>query len=317
MRFSRPWKRRRAEGERSQTAAEIARAARVLWVRSRRAVASPFAGGYRSAFRGGGVEFEESRPYVPGDDVATLDWNATARTGEPYVKRFREERDQTVLLLLDVSASMRFGSVGRTKAGVAAHAAALIAAAAGHAGDRIGLLTFDTRVRREIRPGRGDVHTTRIVHAAVEAASESGGGTDLAELVARVRILAPRRSVLILLSDLRDVAARPLAPALRELARRHELVAALVHDPREEEIPAAGPLRLVDPEHPGRSALLDAGSARVRERYRDACRARDRGLERSLRGAGIDVLWLRTDRDPLRALLRFFPTHAGRVGVAS
>ena len=110
--------------------AELERAARLLEVRSRREASSAFSGGYRSAFRGGGIEFEESRPYLPGDDVRALDWNATARSGVPYVKRFREERDQTVLLAVDVSASMSFGSAGRAKAALAAHAAALIAAAA-------------------------------------------------------------------------------------------------------------------------------------------------------------------------------------------
>ena len=145
---------------------DLARAARILAVRSRREVTGLFAGSYASAFRGGGIEFEESRPYVAGDDVRYLDWNAFARTGELFVKRFREERDEMVLLAIDVSASMRFGTTGRNKAATAAHAAALIAAAAGRTGDRLGFLTFDDAVRTEIRPSRGPAHTWRVIEAA-------------------------------------------------------------------------------------------------------------------------------------------------------
>ncbi len=159
--------------------AEIARAARILAVRSRREAAGVLVGAWRSAFRGGGVEFEESRPYVPGDDVRAIDWNATARTGTPWVKRFREERSCTLLLALDASASMAFGTTGRSKAQTAAHAAALLAASAAQAGDPVGFIAFGDDLRREVPPGRGDAHTWRVIRAAAASADAPQGPTDL------------------------------------------------------------------------------------------------------------------------------------------
>jgi uncharacterized protein (DUF58 family) len=301
------------------TRAELERAARLLEVRSRREVSSAFAGGYRSAFRGGGVEFEESHPYAPGDDVRAIDWNATARSGVPYVKRFREERDQTVVLAVDVSASMSFGSPGRTKAALAAHAAALIAAAAGRAGDRVGLLSFDTEIRSQLPAARGEAHAWRILRALVGAAGQGAGGTDLETALSRLRAGIRRRAVVVIFSDFRDdgfFAAGPDRSSPRTelvaLARDHDVVAATICDPREEEIPAAGIVRLCDPEAPGRRLVFDTRSARARARYAAACAVWRRALERRLRADGADTLALRTDRDPLRALTRFFQAHAGR-----
>jgi uncharacterized protein (DUF58 family) len=299
---------------------QLERAARLLAVRSRRAAASPFAGAYTSAFRGGGLEFEESRPYAPGDDVRHIDWNATARTGAPFLKRFRDERDQTLLLLLDVSASMGFGSAGRTKAALAAHAAALLATAAGLAGDRVGLVAFADRVALELPARRGDAHVWSVVRGAVAAAAASRGATDLAAALGRVPALVRHRAIVVVLSDFRDgaLAAGGSVPGdararLASLARRHDVVAAAVLDPREEELPASGPLRLVDAERPGRPLVIDAGRPAVRARYRAACLARQRALERRLRAEGADLVRLRSDRDPLPALVRFFQAHAGRV----
>ena len=299
------------------TPEELERAVRLLAVQSRREVSSAFAGGYRSAFRGGGVEFEESRPYTPGDDVRSLDWNAMARTGEPWVKRFREERDQTVLLALDVSASMRFGTSGSAKATVAAHAGALVAAAAARAGDRVGLLCFDGAVRAELRPGRGEAHLWRVLRALVGAAGAPEGGTSLSLALTRARTLLRRRSVVILLSDFRDDAfftpgeGRAPDPGLVALAKHHDVVAAVLQDPREDELPAVGTVRFGDPEGEGPVLVLRSGSRRVRARYAAACALRRRALERRLRRDGADVLWLPTHRDPLGALSRFFRRHPG------
>jgi len=299
---------------------ELARAARILAVRSRREATGLFAGNYRSAFRGGGLEFEESRPYAPGDDVRAIDWNATARAGEPFVKRFREERDQTLLLALDVSESMSFGSQGRDKAATAAQAVALLAAAAGRAGDRTALVAFDDAVRARVPVSRGAGQVWRVIRAAAFAAAAGGGGTDLAVAARTLRAATRHRGVAILLSDFRDPSllsggrARIAAAAL---ARRHDLVAAALVDPREQAVPPAGPVRIDDPEHPGRPLRLDTGSRAARERYRAACAVWRRSVEHELRGLGADVLWLRTDRDPLFALGRFFHERAGRVRVAA
>jgi len=307
------------------SSADLARAARILAVRSRREATGLVAGSYASAFRGGGVEFDESRPYVPGDDVHHLDWNAFARTGELFVKRFREERDETILIALDVSASMRFGTTGRSKAATAAHAAALVAAAAGRAGDRVGLLAFDDRVRRELRPSRGPGHTWSVIEAAVLSGRDAVGGTRLEAGIEGLLGLARSHAVALLLSDFRVAAGEAgprrgdepaLLPAsLPDLAKRHDLVSVVLHDPREEALPRAGLVRVRDPEA-SRSLLLNSGSARVRERYRRAWALRAASLERGLRTAGSDVLWLRTDRDPLRTLMAFFQRRAARKRAA-
>jgi uncharacterized protein (DUF58 family) len=260
-------------------------------------------GEWRSAFRGGGVEFEESRPYAPGDDVRAIDWNATARTGTPWVKRFREERSCTLLIALDASASMAFGTTGRSKAQIAAHAAALLAASAAQAGDPVGLLVFGDGVKHEIPPGRGDAHTWRVVRTAAECAEAPSGSTDLGVVSTWARAQARRRSLVVVLSDYRDAALerRPLAV----LGRRHDLVAAIVGDPRERELVAAGGLRVAASEHPARRLLLGTGRRR-RDVYRAAAAQHRVALARRLREEGADLVWLDDGGDPLRPLVRFF-----------
>lgn len=297
--------------------AEIARAARILAVRSRREAAGVLLGQWRSAFRGGGVEFEESRPYSPGDDVRAIDWNATARTGVPWVKRFREERSCPVLIALDTSASMAFGTTGRTKAHAGAYAAALLATAAAGAGDPVGFVAFADAVHSEVAPGRGDAHTWRVIRAAAASVEAPHGPTDLRVVSEWTRAHARRRSLVIVLSDFRstDVDAaghRPLAG----IARRHDLVAAGLEDPRELDLVAAGGIRIADAEGAGFSLLLSTGRKR-REAYAKAARARRAALVRRLRDDGADFVWLGTGGDPLRALVRFFRMRAApRRGVA-
>jgi uncharacterized protein (DUF58 family) len=298
-------------------AAELARAARSLQVRSRREVAGALAGGYRSAFRGGGLEFEESRPYAPGDDIRAIDWNAFARTGAAYVKRYREERDQLLLLVLDVSASMGFGTAGPSKAALAARSAALLAAAAGAAGDRVALWTFDQGLVSDAEPGRGEAHGLRVLRALVTAGRAGTGSTALGPVFAALRERVQRRAIVFLLSDLRDdalfasdVAGRRTRAALAAVARRHDVVAGWIRDPREAALPAAGTLRLADPEAPGQSWLLHSSSRRTRERYALAAEAQGRRLERLLQRDGVDLLPLSTDTDPLRTLGRFFVRRA-------
>lgn len=324
MRSWLPWKRPEREasspGPGSPSAHDLARAARVLAVRSRREAAGVFAGSYRSAFRGGGIEFEESRPYVPGDDVRNLDWNAMARSGEPFVKHFREERDETVLLALDVSASMRFGTKGRSKAATAAHAVGLVAAAAGGAGDRVGMLCFDDVVRAELLPGRGPGKVRKVIETALAAAGESAGGTSLPAAIEGLLGQSRQRAVALLFSDFRNPNALSIAGRdasgdsnrirLQRLAGLHELVCVVLHDPREESLPRAGLVRVEDPEVRGRTLLLDSNSARTRARFRRAWAVRAATLERTLRASGAEVVWMRTDRDPLRTLMHFFQGRA-------
>ncbi len=300
---------------------ELSRAARILSLRSRREATGLFAGNDTSAFRGGGLEFEEARPYVPGDDVRTIDWNATARSAEPFVKRFREERNLTLLFALDVSASMGFGSQGCAKSDTAAHALALMAAAAGRAGDRTGLVAFDRHVRARVPIVRGGGHSLQVIRTAVQAAGSSCGGTCLRVGLRAVAASTRRRAVVVVISDFRDPELFPetgasqasqLGAAFGDLVSRHDVVAAVIGDPLEEEIPAAGSIRLVDPESPGRTWLLRSGSQRARERYRAACSQRRQHINHSLRRVGVDPVWLRTDRNPLFRLGSFFHERAAR-----
>jgi uncharacterized protein (DUF58 family) len=298
-------------------AADLARGARSLQVRSRREVAGTLAGGYRSAFRGGGLEFEESRAYAPGDDIRAIDWNAFARTGALYVKHYREERDQTLLLVVDVSASMGFGTAGPSKAALAARSAALLAAAAGAAGDWVGLWTFDQGLVSELPPGRGEAHGLRVLRALVAAGRAGAGTTALGPVLTALRERVHRRAIVFLLSDLRDEAllasdatGRHTRAALAAVARRHDVVAGWIRDPREAALPAAGTLRLADPEAPGQSWLLRSSSRRTRERYALAAQALERTLVRRLQSDGVDLLTLATDADPLRTLGRFFVRRA-------
>ena len=304
----RPARPDRHTGIRGPARTEIERAARILSVRSRRDAAGLLVGEWRSAFRGGGIEFEESRPYVPGDDVRAIDWNATARTGTPWLKRFREERSCTLLLAIDVSASMGFGTTGRTKAQTAAHAAALLAAAAAEAGDPVGLLAFSDRMQTEIPAGRGGAHTWRVIRAATECANAASGTTDLGVVSNWVRAHARRRSLVVVLSDFRDSAAATGGRPLALLGRRHDLVAAVIEDPRERALIAAGGLRIADSERPSLRFVFGTGRRR-RDAYREAAAAHRTGLARRLREESAELVWLDAGADPLRPLLRFFRTR--------
>jgi uncharacterized protein (DUF58 family) len=301
------------------TSRELDRAARRLAVRSRREATGLFAGNYASAFRGGGLEFEESRPYVPGDDVRSIDQVATARTGQPFVKRFREERNHTLIFALDTSASMRFGARGHSKAAAATHALALIAVAAGRAGDRSALLAFDDALRSQVPLGRGLAHTWSLIRAAANAAAEPAGDTRVAAGIRGLLAHTRHPATLVLLSDFRDerlfdVEGRPgeLRGVLAPLSKRCDVIAAAIVDPLEEALPKVGPLRITDPERPERTRVLDTGSRTVRERYREAALERRRRVSRALRHSGAEPLWLRSDASPLQALGRFFAERAAR-----
>ena len=306
---------------------DLARAARLLVVRSRREATGLFSGNYVSAFRGGGLEFDESRPYVPGDDVRSIDWNATARHNETFVKQFREERDQTLHFVLDVSASMRFSSSGRSKAATAAHALALLASAASRAGDRIGLVAFDSRVRARVPTARGVAHGFRVIRTALECAARAEGPTRISSGLRALRShsLSRRRGVVLAFSDFRDgdlfgptlradsaESSGSLGEELADVSRRHDLVAAILVDPREFSLPRVGLVRITDPERPGRTLVLNTSGRAARTRYLAACAERRRRLGASLRRVGADLVWLRTDQNPLYVLGRFFNERASR-----
>jgi uncharacterized protein (DUF58 family) len=252
---------------------EELRQIRRLSVQAGRRVDSLLAGDYRSAFKGSGMEFEEVRPYVPGDDVRRIDWNVTARTGEAWLKEFREERELTLLVLLDVSGSVQFGSGGRDgrtdKRLQMARAAGGLAYAALRTGDRVGLLTFSDRVHRFLPPRRSRGHGWQVIQAAFERQGEDHG-TDIGGALAFASKVLKRRAVVAVLSDF--LSDRPYETALGALVRRHRTHALLFHDPREQQMPALGLVTLRDAET-GRLRVVDTsrlrGGSSVEERLAD------------------------------------------------
>lgn len=316
----RPWRRTRSRDAETRRDDRL-RAARLLELRSRRQATGLFAGHYASAFRGGGMVFEESRPYVPGDDVRRMDWNAMARTGLPFVKHHHEERNRTVQILLDTSASMAFRSGRDSLAHVGARVAALLVAVAARAGDRVGLVTSGDGTGGAIAPARGPAHAWRIVETVTRTADRPHGGDGFEAAIERTAGSLPADAVVFLISDFRAARrARPEAPpvagTLAGLGARSDLVCVVLEDPRDRALPDAGRVRIADPERPGRTLLLDTGDRRVRARYAEQARARRRALERDLHRAGSDVVWLPADHDPLRVLARAFQERAARLGVA-
>lgn len=275
-------------------------------LRTRGLVSSLLAGEYRSVFRGQGMEFAEVRAYQYGDDFRAIDWNVSARTGHPFVKTFTEERELTVLLVVDQSGSARFG-VPVTKADVGAEVAAVLALAAARQNDRVGALLFSDHVERVVPPGKGRRHALRVVRDILAFRPE-GKGTDLAGALSYAARLLRHRAIVVVLSDF---AAKGWERPLRRLALRHEVVAVTVDDPRERRLPAAGWIELEDQES-GRRVLVDADDPGVRERMGRAAERRREERSRALRATGVEQLTLTTDTDYAPLLHKAFARRARR-----
>ncbi len=292
--------------------AELLRKVRRLEIRSRRLVEDLFAGNSHSVFKGRGVEFEEVRPYVPGDEVRDIDWNVTARFGAPYVKRFVEERELTVMLVVDVSPSMRFGTTAQEKRELAAELCAILGFAATRNNDRLGLVLAAGGVEYFVSPSRGRRHLLRMLRDVLNHESTSRG----TRLGAAARFLARtlrRRSLMFWLSDFED----RLDPRdWRVLSHRHEVTALALRDPRDEALPAVGWTLLEDLES-GQRRLVNTSSSEVRRKYQVRARESRREVERTLASAQCPVVELRTDRPYLPMLMRYFGKAAHRRrGVA-
>lgn len=274
---------------------------RRLQILSSRLVSGLCAGQYRSVFRGRGIEFESVREYQPGDDVRCIDWNVTARAGTPYLKQFIEEREMTVMLLLDRSASLDCPTPRGTKSGTAAEVCALIAFAAARSNDRVGLVTCTDRVERFIAPAKGPRQARAIV-AALGSEPVKGEGTDLKAALEFLERTTRRSTTICIVSDFN------CADCSRELAaltRRHEVVAVLLTDPGDLELPEAGLVEVLDGET-GCRRVIDTGSPVVRLAYREQALVRRRELLGNLAAVGVKKLELSTEEAPLHALVRFF-----------
>jgi uncharacterized protein (DUF58 family) len=280
---------------------DILRRVRRIEIRTRRLVEEIFAGQSESVFKGRGMEFSEVRPYLVGDEVRDIDWNVTARMGAPYVKRFSEERELTVLLAVDVSGSLDFGSGERSKRELAAEIAAVLAFSALTNGDRVGLVLFSDRLEAYVPPKKGRTQVLRIVRELLTRDAE-GRGTDWASGLEFLNRVVRRKAVVFLLSDF----LTPVDPrSFRITSRRHDLVALWIEDPREATLPAVGRI-LVEDLETGRTRWLDTNDPKVREGYR-AARADSRArVKRALAIAHTSAVSLSTADSYLPPLLRFF-----------
>jgi uncharacterized protein (DUF58 family) len=283
----------------------LIRRVRDLELASARLIRAGFAGDYHSAFHGRGIEFSQVREYLPGDDIRTIDWNVTARSGVPHVKEFIEERDLTVLIALDVSGSMAFGSVDWRKCDIAAELAAVFAFSAVENSDRAGILLFSDTVKAFIPPRRGRTHAQVIVRAAVDAAmSGPAGKADLEHATRYLERVSVKRAVILVLSDFLDL---PFERPLARLNRKHDVIAIPILDPREERFPKGALARLVDLES-GQPRLVDLAGADITRRSGQRFDA----LARRFRAAAIDHLAVSTAVPYDRELLRFFRDRAAQ-----
>jgi len=288
---------------------DLLRKVRRLEIRSRRLVEDLFSGGSESVFKGRGVEFEEVRPYTPGDEVRDIDWNVTARLGQPYVKRFVEERELTVMLVVDVSRSMLFGTRGQEKRELAAELCALLGFAAVRQNDRVGLALVSDEVEHFVPPARGRVHLLRLLRDVLD--HESARGTRLGASARFLTRTLKRRSLVFWISDFADTLD---ASDWRVMAARHELTALALRDPADEHMPKAGWVMFEDLET-GKRRLVDTDSESFRRAYAAAARARRRAAEAALAQAQCPVVEVRTDKPYVPSLVQFFRSRRRR-GVA-
>lgn len=280
---------------------EILEQVRRLELRMRRLVNSRFAGEYRSVYKGQGMEFSEVREYQPGDEVRSIDWNVTARLQKPFVKRYVEERELTVLLLVDCSASSHFGTKMRFKDDVALEVAAVLGLSALRNNDRVGALAFTDRVEHAVPPRKGRRHGLRLLRDLL-ALRPVGRRTDVAHACEQAERHLTHRSLVFVISDFRDPNAES---ALRRLAARHEVVVITVDDPVERVLPAAGVLVLADPES-GERVEIDTSDAGFRSRYAAAASVAAETRAAMFGRSGVTSIALRTDQGIVEPLLAFF-----------
>jgi uncharacterized protein (DUF58 family) len=283
------------------TPEEAAHEVRRIEITTRHLVRDIVAGEYSSAFRGRGVEFAEVREYQPGDDVRTIDWNVTARLGAAYVKRYLEERELSVLFLVDASASGRFGSRLRTKRELGAEVTAVLALAAARNNDRIGAMFFTDRVEYYLAPAKGRRHVLRLISDLLTF-EPAGSGTDLGAVLRELEPTLRRRAIIFVLSDF---LATGYDAVLGRLARRHDVVGLQLVDPRERTLPQAGLVTLWDPET-GAWRRVDTDAPAVRRYFAEQAERFDRRLAQTLRELNVDLLRLETAQSYAEPLLTFF-----------
>ncbi len=285
---------------------EVLDAVRRIEIRTRRLVQEVFSGEYHSVFKGTGMEFREVREYVPGDDVRSIDWNVTARTGEPFIKLYEEERELTVILAVDISRSGWFGSSQRSKVEIAAELCGVLAFSAIANKDKVGLLLFSDHVEKFIPPAKGKSHVLRLIRELLTFEPE-GRGTSLSAPLELLGSVLKRKSTVFLVSDFW---AEGFSMPLSLLARRHDLVAVRVRDPRETKIPAVGLVNWIDAET-GQEMLVDTSSPATQRILATRAAGHDEELERLLASRGVDLVDVNTVDSYVEPLRQFFLARDG------
>jgi uncharacterized protein (DUF58 family) len=291
---------------------------RELEIRTRRMVDDSMAGAYHSVFKGRGMDFDEVREYSPGDEVRTIDWNVTARAGRAFVKKFTEERELTIFLVVDISASGNFGSGDLAKRDLAAEVASVLAFSAIRNSDKVGLILYTDRIERYLPPKKGRRHVLRVVRDILYHEPQ-GLRTDTVKTLDAVNNLLHRRAVVFLISDFEtsggdpEAARAQLRRAVRQTNLRHDLIAVHIEDPREKELPNVGIIALEDAET-GEIIELNTARASVRKRFNELSLERAQRLRSDLRAEGVDIVQLRTDTPYIPPLQRFFKSR-GRPRV--
>ncbi len=286
---------------------ELAKKIRVLQITTRKVVNDVLAGEYGSVFRGRGMEFDEVREYMPGDEIRSIDWNVTARTGHPYVKRFVEERELTVMFLVDLSASGAFGSVRKLKNEIAAELCALLAFSAVKNNDKVGLIVFTDHVEMFIPPKKGTKHVLRVIRELLNFKPRPAS-TDIEGALDYLGRVTTKRSVVFLVSDFQ---AEGFEKKMRVLGKRHDLIAVTIVDPREVRLPDVGLIELEDAET-GEMVLVDTSSAAVRKRYERLGSEERQRLKELFNSTGVDQIEVMTDRDYVPRLVSFFRAREKR-----
>ena len=286
---------------------EILRQVKLLELKTRGLVNSLFTGEYRSVFKGQGMEFAEVREYQPGDEVRSIDWNVTARMGKPFVKRYIEERELTVMLVVDLSGSERFGTRARFKSELASELAAVLAMSAIRNNDRVGAVLFTDRIEHVVPPRKGRRHALRLMRDLL-VFEPAGKGTDIAAALEYAGKMLSHKAIIFVVSDFQSP---DLEQPLKLLAQRHDVVAVTVDDPSEQQLPNIGHARFVDPET-GATIDVDTSDDRVRARFAEAVSEEVTARRRLLRRLAIDEIPVRTDGGVVDPLIRFFRARETR-----
>jgi uncharacterized protein (DUF58 family) len=298
-----------------QKTREILKKVRQIEIRTRRLVDSSMGGEYHSVFKGRGMDFDEVREYVPGDEVRTIDWNVTARSGRPFVKKFTEERELTILLLVDVSASGNFGSTSQSKREMAAELASVLAFSAIRNNDKVGLILFSDHIEQYIPPKKGRRHVLRVVREILYFEPQHRG-TDIVQALDFANRVLSRRAVTFLISDFQTSgdqtrALASLQRAIRLTHTRHDLVAMNIQDRREHELPDVGLLAIEDAES-GEMLEISTSNPKVRARFAELSRRNVDALRRVLNAESVDSLELETGESYVPPLMNFFKTRERR-----